>query len=354
MATPPNSSFNPSAQVFTASSPDQALQTWIAATGANNRGMTLVTAGQAGAGKSTLVKNMLRLKEEDSIPVGKHFPSPVTDEVKVYEHNVDGVQVKIVDMPGLAAPDQNEKELIAQLQKKTKGEADMLLYCVSMAPCSKLGYIDIGIVRLLTATFKKEIWERTILVLTFGDLAKAEVKFTKDKAAAKEKGPENRLTEGDIQEGMEEIVNNYTRRFEKILGDIVKPKKSQQLRVCPLDPNDIRNPRDRFQIAAIPTSKDREEKILYEHSWDNYVYLEVLRKCNRDAIPAFLKISRHNLVAEGVGAGAVGLGVGVSIGAAVGASLGLGVGTIPGAAIGGALGLAAGAAGAIIARRFSE
>ena len=350
MAT--NSSFNPSAQVFMASSPDEALQTWISATGTKNRGMTLVTAGQAGAGKSTLVKNMLRLEEGDSIPVSKHSASSVTEKVQVYEHDVDGVQVKIVDMPGLVAPDQNEKKLIAQLQKKTKGEADMLLYCVSMAPCSKLGYIDIGIVRLLTATFKKEIWERTILVLTFGDLAKAEVKSTKEKAAAKERGADNSLTEEDIQKGMEEIVNDYARRFEEILGDIVKPKKSQQLRVCPLDPKDTDNPRDRFQIAAIPTSKDREEKLLYEYSWDNYVYLEVLRKCNRDAIPAFLKISRHNLVAEGVGAGAVGLGVGVSIGAAVGASLGLGVGTIPGAAIGGALGLAAGAAGAIIAHRY--
>ena len=354
--------FNPSAQVFTASSPDQALETWISATGRDNRGMTLVTAGKSGAGKSTLVKNLLRLGEEDRIPESKHSSSAITEDVEVYEHDVDGVQVRIVDMPGLNVPHKQEKKLIAELQKKTNGEADMLLYCASMAPCSKLDYIDRGIVKLLTESFKKQIWERTILVLTFGDFAKDEVKSDKDKAAARERGAGNNATEEDIEKGLERIVNDYVQGFQKILDSTVKSKKPQQLRVCPLDLEDIRSPRDRFQIAAIPTSKNQQQKILYGYSWDNYIYLEVLRKCNREAIPAFLKISRTTpqdiaiyfggtVAAGGVG---VGIGVGIGIGAAVGASAGMGVGAIPGAVIGGALGIFASIAAAIIVERFKD
>ena len=164
--------FIPEAIPFGAGIPDEALQTWISAT--SGRGMTLVTAGQSGAGKSTLVKNLLQLKE-DGAPKIKHSSSSVTEKVQVYEQNVDDVPLRIVDMPGLVAPDQNEKKIINQLQKEIKGEVDMLLYCASMAPCSKLGYVDRDIVKLLTATFKKQIWERTILVLTFADFAKREL-----------------------------------------------------------------------------------------------------------------------------------------------------------------------------------
>lgn len=241
------SNFNPAAILFGANSPAEALETWIATTG--GRGMTLVVAGQSGAGKSTLVKNLLRLKEEDGIPKIKHSSFSVIEEVQVYEHNVDGVLIRIVDMPGLNAPDQNEKDIIAQLKKETDGEADMLLYCVSMAPCSKIGYTDKSIIKLLTSTFKEHIWERTILVLTFADLAKA----AGDKKVVKEE---------DIGKAMEGVLKDYAKGFEEMLATIVK-RKSQQFCVLSLDPRDMSSPRQPFQIAAIPTSCMQQEKLLH-------------------------------------------------------------------------------------------
>ena len=271
------SNFNPATISFNVSTPDQALETWIKATG--GRGMTLVTAGQSGSGKSTLVKNLLRFKDNDrKKPQILHSPTSVTETVQVYNETVNYVPVKIVDMPGLVVPDQNEKKIIDQLKEETNGEADMLLYCVSMAPCSKLGIVDKGIIKLLTSIFKEQIWERTILVLTFADLAKNESSATRDIKAMKQ--------------DLEQTINNYAKEFERILSTIVKPK-FRQLSVCPLDPNDLKSLRDPLQIAAITTSKYHHEKILYEYSWDNYIYLEVLRKCNREAIPAFLKISKY-------------------------------------------------------------
>ena len=297
--------FNPAAIPFGASSPDQALPTWLVRT--TGRGMTLIVAGKSGAGKSTLVKNLLRLKGKEGAPIIKHSPSSVTEKVQVYEDNVEDVPIRIVDMPGLEAPDQNEEDIITQLKEETNGgKADMLLYCASMAPCSKFSTIDGAILQLLTSTFKEKIWERTILVLTYADYAKNEIETT---GATEDEvtGEEKPMKEEDINRAMEKKVNEYAKGFEKILATVVN---SKQFSVHPLDSGDSNSPRQPFQIAAIPTTKKLKEKVQYQFSWDEYIYLEVLRKCNQEAIPSFLTPSRpipakNILLLAGVFAGMV-------------------------------------------------
>ena len=348
MAAQNSNNFNAPAAPFMNSTPDAALDTWLPAT--QGRGMTLVTAGQSGAGKSTLVKNLLRLGEDDAQkPQILHSPTSVTETVQIYNETVDRVPVRIVDMPGLVAPDQNEKKIIAQLKKETNGEADMLLYCVSMAPCSKLGYIDRDIVQLLTSTFSKQIWERTILVLTFADLAKRELDDSNSTRAP-----------GEEEITLKDIVQRYTNEFENILESTQVKSRSSPFSVHCFDPEEMMNERGSLQIAAIPTSKKRREELFDRCNWDDCIFLEVLRKCNRKAIPAFLKISRSDfavhvggvLAAGGVGAG-IGGALGVGIGASVGA-IGFGVGAIPGAFLGGAIGVIASTGAAIVAKRFKE
>lgn len=144
------------------------LKRWKEAT---NRGITLVTAGRSGAGKSTLVCNILGLEGEGA-PKHEHTPSSVTQSVKLYESEVEGVKVQIVDTPGLAAHDMNKAKVIAELTKVTGGKADMLLYCVSTLPDSKIADVDKQIIKVLTLAFGERVWERAILVLTFANMVR--------------------------------------------------------------------------------------------------------------------------------------------------------------------------------------
>jgi predicted GTPase len=78
---------------------------------------------------------MLRLKG-DAAPKCRHGPSSTTGEVKVYTSTINGVEVRIIDTPGLAAMDVDEAKVIAKLEEESKGKVDMLLYCVSLLPDS--------------------------------------------------------------------------------------------------------------------------------------------------------------------------------------------------------------------------
>ena len=89
------------------------LDKWYEAT--NRKEITLVTAGRSSVGKSTLIGNMLRLKGDDA-PKCRHGPSSTTDDVKVYTSTINGVKVRIIDTPGLAAMDVDEAKVKDSVQ----------------------------------------------------------------------------------------------------------------------------------------------------------------------------------------------------------------------------------------------
>ena len=152
------------------------LKQWYAAT--QRREMTLVTAGHSGAGKSTLISNMLKLKESDVArgdhPQHQHSPSSITKEVELYSSlREGGITVHMADIPSLNASDVNDARAMALLQEKTGGRCDMLLYCISLLPDSKVNKEDKEVIRKLTLVFGQDVWRRTVLVLTFTNAVKA-------------------------------------------------------------------------------------------------------------------------------------------------------------------------------------
>ena len=301
---------------------------WLKKTG---RGMTLVTAGQSGVGKSTLVKNLLHLADNDAdTPIAGQSPDSVTKEVKSFISCINGVTITIVDTPGLAATSDNEeKKIIAELTKVTEGCADMLLYCVNMGPSGRIGNSDRKIVQLLTSVFTPEIWERAILVLTFGD----DVKERNQKRGTTAKTPT-----------VEAAMNSYAKAFERIL----LANSTIQIKVIPVLKNEGAELRPAREIAAVAAGETPDEEILPGMKWNMFVYKEVLNKCKRDTIPSILRIILEPIpdyVQEEADKGAEhGIVGGIIGGAAAGASLGFaagGVGAIFGAivgAIGGGIG----------------
>ena len=307
------------------------LDKWYKAT--NRKQITLVTAGRSSVGKSTLIGNMLRLKG-DAAPKGQHGPSSTTAEVKVYTSTINGVEVRIIDTPGLAAKDMNEAKVIAELQEESKGEADMLLYCISLLPDSIIDEQDEKIIKVLKVAFGSNIWSHAILVLTFANYVIRD------------------LEEGKTFSG---LVQEYAAKFQLILQSKCPSFSVISILSCPQN----QEKRDPSTITALPAGRNPSEELVKGMKWDESIYVEALKKCNPDAIPALLKVREPSAMIIRLGMqiggylsqsrdGGVRLGLGVLTGTVVGGILGGGVGMLaggkrgirPGLDIGGKIGYA--------------
>ena len=338
------------------------------------RRLVLVTAGKVGAGKSTLINNLLVLKGEKAAEA-KLSARSVTKSVDYYEKEIAGITVRIIDTPGFESIDltnkQEQEALLTKLSEFSDGKLpDLLLYCVSLIG----GRFDGRTVEKLNKAFGSAIWKHTILVLTFGDTVLTNYdEEEKEEFAHVDKNQEYR-----------KLLEEYTTEFETALkkagvSDVpVKPilPKSTQDDVHSLE-SALANP----EITGIPVGRSRKRP----PDWALLLFKEIIKKCNIHAIPALLflqgitpqsvnevlKESSTEGAAEGaaeskadrsylkvivgvvggivggavggavIGAATAGLGagVGVGVGAAIGAEaavlIGAGIGLVGGGTIGG-------------------
>ncbi len=138
--------------------------------------ITVVIAGKIEIGKSTLINNLLRLSKYKEADTGMGT-DPTTTEVTVYSERVDGIELKVVDVPGLGVQGQSDgkrRDIMAQLIAKTNKEADILLYCAAMLPGCQIDDTDIGILKLLQMEFGKDLFKHCILVNTFTNIIRTE------------------------------------------------------------------------------------------------------------------------------------------------------------------------------------
>ena len=309
----------------------ETLKKWYKAT--NRKQITLVTAGRSGAGKSTLIGNMLQLKG-DAAPKSQHQSTSTTTEVRLYQKSINGIEVRIIDTPGLAATDVNEAKIITELQAESGGKADMLLYCISILPNSKIDEQDEKIIATLKLAFGPEIWSHAILVLTFANSII------------------NDLEEGTTFSG---LVSNYATTFQSKLKKMCPSFSVVSIFSC--DRDQVK--RDPETIIALPAGKDPSKNLVEGMKWDESIYMEVLKKCDPKAIPALLnvrepssKLTRQifqiiavtgGATVVGTLAGIAGATIGIVIGGGLGALAG-GVGVVPGAAVGADIGAGIGLA----------
>ena len=209
----------------------------------------LVTAGKAGVGKSTLINNLLGLKG-DKAAEAKPGAEIVTKSMDYYEEVVHGVTVRIIDTPSLEAMDlssEQKQEASEMLLNLTDREIDLMLYCISLIG-GRIPKDDQRIVEKLTNRFGREIWGHTILVLTYGDVAMANLQQE-----------DQEVTHGDVKsidQKYREPLVDFSTEFEKILkeagvGDVaVRSILSTQS-----DGPDLESALAKPEIVAIPVGQ---------------------------------------------------------------------------------------------------
>ena len=242
--------------------------------------MTLVIAGRSCSGKSTLVENLLGLEH------GSLSPSSDAQSIKVYHRNAGNpvVELTIVEIPGLDTdsalnPNEEIAAITDELQNVIKGGADLLLYCISIAPSARVAAdIESRIINLLT-TVQPQIWERAVIGLTSSD-------YVKDRHA---KNPPSM-----DKPALESVMKEYAQKFEEIL----KAANVGSFTVLPLycvQDSTSERMRPLQEIPALPAGETLSAKLLPSVKWEEHLYSEMLTKCTLRAVPMLVNIGKNQL-----------------------------------------------------------
>ena len=114
--------------------------------------MTIILAGKSGAGKSTLMGSLL----EDLKICTRMSPKSVTEDfIKKHITTKHGVKISIIDTPGLNEQKKLKRMLLKNLSKFTEGKADLLLYCMLVAPGARFDDANPMIMEYLQNAFGK-------------------------------------------------------------------------------------------------------------------------------------------------------------------------------------------------------
>ena len=122
--------------------------------------VSILVIGPTGAGKSTLI-NALMGKAVATVGRGA---TSVTSEVKEYEGKYEGVKIRVYDTVGFSdSKGKSDKNIVRDIAKANK--FDLILICLRMDSRSDDKVKTMFTV--LSSLLNKEMWERTVVVLTF-------------------------------------------------------------------------------------------------------------------------------------------------------------------------------------------
>lgn len=224
----------------------------------------IVTAGKAGAGKSTLINTFLNLHGSGTSKA-RLQPTSVTQKIESYDGVVNNVNIRVIDIPGLNAQQHKQDEaaaILGELSAFTQGNADVVFYCMSLI--SKIQKVDWENINTLTKVFGSSIWNHVIFVFTWADIALIN----------------GSQIEGLVEEFVEAIRLELTisRKVNTEIRSIYSFTKANETSI------------DKFNgIVCIPVSKD----LAIPHDWRTSLLLQVLRKCPNESIPGALQLTTN-------------------------------------------------------------
>ena len=320
----------------------------------------IVLAGKSGAGKTTLARNILGFEEKLEFSAG-----PLTQECDTQEATKNDITVRVTDTIGLGQQEGGRRKELKKLFRHTKGEADLLVYCIPVDPSSKFECTNPAIMKSIQDAYGKDIWKHCIIVFTFSNITVyrfLEKMRDRDQAFSSYK---NHLLA-------------HATRFRKEL-ERLKVKDVNIKTVFGFETEDTTDDPTATAIVAVPAGDKPDDPVLPDFKdptsfrlstnpeesiriditdWREILFIEIIRKCGSTELKKKLLQYRYGFAKSIAGITVGGLMGGAAVGAGAGAVLGLlvgpfgvGPGALVGAVVGGTTGaLGGGVGGGVIGR----
>ena len=317
-----------------------------------NRDVTIAILGKSGAGKTTLIYNLLGKESEVEMS-----PDPSTDTFRSYTNEAGNITV--IDCPGLKSS--NRMSDLKQLSWHLRDKADLILLCISVSPGAKFDAGNLDIISCIQSAYGKEIWKHCIVVFTYSNVAWRRQRKSK--------------TNEDKEEKYKAHIQSYAGKFKNALKKIntegIKEKIMNALRRIEVENitvktifeyNNLELARDDLAtLLAVPAGfgdDHRDDMVMpgfqeTNEDWKRILFDLMVLKCREEGQETLLKFkygAKATLLTASVGglggALAVGAGVGAGIGGLAGGPLGLAIGAGTGVIGAGIGALAFGTAGA--------
>ena len=122
----------------------------------------ILVVGEIGAGKSTLINNLLG---QDVVPISSTLERGTSDIFK-YSLALEGVPLTLYDTPGLYYDSDDDSHLQKVKAVLDKGYIHLVIYCIKMSDLRLHSYIIQNFQEYHKIGVK---WEHTVIALTFAD-----------------------------------------------------------------------------------------------------------------------------------------------------------------------------------------
>uniref|UniRef100_A0A1X7VQH9 AIG1-type G domain-containing protein n=1 Tax=Amphimedon queenslandica TaxID=400682 RepID=A0A1X7VQH9_AMPQE len=128
-----------------------------------NETINILVIGPTGSGKSTIVNSLMG----EYVTQVEHGAESVQSETIEYEGEVKGIQIKVYDTIGFGdTRGKSGKHIVREIAKKNK--FDLILICLKFDSRASSDVKDMF--KTLKKEISKEMWERSVIILTFTNI----------------------------------------------------------------------------------------------------------------------------------------------------------------------------------------
>ena len=225
--------------------------------------LSILFTGKTGVGKSSLANALVG---REVSPEGETL-NPETMDVFNYNADIAGVNVTIWDCPGLQDGTANEAEYLEKMATKCK-ELDLVLYCTRMDD-TRIRDEDYETIKTLTRAFGESIWENAIFTLTFANNVRKAVRSQSTATPVNQK---------------EYFISRLSQWESKLKEALEKAGVSREIV---------------SKMVVVPVGYQDDLKLPDRDNWLSTFWLTCLKRINKRATLALLKISADRLPGEG-------------------------------------------------------
>ena len=268
--------------------------------------VNILVTGPTGAGKSTLINAMMG----GAVAKVSHGAGSVQSEVEVHEGEYEGIQLKVYDTTGFSdTRGKSGDSIVKEIAESNK--FDLILICVRMDDRANEGVRKMF--RVLGENLRQEMWERSIIVLTFAN------SFLQLRSI--KKSPKNKA---DI---IKDEIEDFKGHVHGFLSPTLRKETIDEIPFC------------------IAGDDDDERKLPTTDDWLEDLWNECIKRSSEDAGNFLKLIANYRIMLMEAGAVSGTTVVGAVVGGAIGGVAGTVlpvtgniVGAAGGAVIGGGIG----------------